>query len=160
MGLLNPQIREPGPTPGSAKHWTLASLCAAQRIAGFGPAPHTAQEDFERWSVFVPTFVDGSVVLAFFDPVPKGYESFTGWNAGAFLEALPSALSDTCSFTGGSAELFDAWPSSAWASFWAEVPTEAGLVDDFEAWVAATPPTWATGAAETFEGTWPPLKAL
>jgi len=167
MPLLNPQLRELGPTPGSAKHWTLSSVCTAQRIAAFGPAPETAQEDFERWSVLVSAFVAGSLVLAFFDPVPKGYESFAGWNAGAFLETLPPALLEACSFAGSVAELFDGWPSAARASSWAEVSSEAAPVEDFEAWTAPTSPAWAAAAfspgavpTEAFAGAWPAMTGL
>jgi hypothetical protein len=62
MGLVNPTLREEGPTPGSAAGWTLSSVTQAQRIAAFGPAPHRVAEDFERWTPFAAAFDEGDLV--------------------------------------------------------------------------------------------------
>lgn len=77
MGVLNPQLREPGAMPGEAKHWSVGSVCKAERIAAFAPAPYSPHEGFEGWWTFVGAFAAGALVLAFFDAVPKGYVLLT-----------------------------------------------------------------------------------
>ena len=170
--LLNPTLRDPGPTPGSAAHWTLTSVCAAQRLAAFAPAPSRAWEDFERWTTLATSFPEGSVVLAFFDPVPKGYEAFDGWAGGAFLDAFPDVLLDPFLFAGVATEAFDGWLTAPWASTWADVAPDVATfggapVDDFEAWSAPLSPAWANatfapgaGAAEPFEAAWTAMTTL
>lgn len=171
MGLLNPTLVDPGPTPGSSAHWTLTSSCSAQRIAAFGPPPERAVEDFERWSWLVTVFPDGALVLAFFDPVPKGYEAFDAWAGGTFLEAFPEVLLDACSFGGAAVEGFT-WLSGPWAATWGDVTPDTALfggasADDFEAWSAPVLPAWAgaafdagAAAAESFAGSWAVMKTL
>lgn len=169
MGLLNPTLHDPGPTPGSAAHWTIASLCQAERIAAFGPAPERATEDFERWTELVTTFAGGALVLAFFDPVPRGFEAFDIWADGAFLDAFPEVLLVAAAFgTDG----FEGWLAVPWAAAWSDVASQAaqfgGLPrDDFEGWSASATPTWTTAmfdaaakSAEAFEGTWPVMTTL
>ncbi|MFI5301619.1 MAG: hypothetical protein ACHREM_26315, partial [Polyangiales bacterium] len=62
--LLNPNLRDAGASPGTAANWTLTSVCAAQRIAAFGPTPARAVENFDRWSLLLTSFGDGDVVFA------------------------------------------------------------------------------------------------
>ena len=73
MAILNPSFEDAGPEPGMAEHWTLATSVAGQRIAGFGPTPHRAWEDFERWFELRLSFPPGSLALAFFDPIAEGW---------------------------------------------------------------------------------------
>ena len=59
MALLNPGFEDEGASLGLAEHWTLTSLTALQGIAGFGPSPYRAREDFERWTDLQGGFGDG-----------------------------------------------------------------------------------------------------
>jgi hypothetical protein len=172
MALVNPTLQEAGPTPGSATGWKVASLCQAQQIAGFGPAPARSAEDFERWYELRGAFGVGSLVIAFFDAASQGYEDFTGgWTASAFLEAFSEALLDTCPFGGEQAEdLETGWLTAPFATAWAEVASARGLFEgadheDFETWLAAGAAAFAsasfdgaTASAEAFEGPWSAMK--
>ena len=174
MAILNPTLREAGPTPGSAKSWTLTSLCHAQRIAAFAPAPARAAEDFERWSELVTAFPDVALVLAFFDVAPEAYEDFEeGWTASAFVSEFSEALLDTCPFGGGAVEdMATGWLTAAFAASWADVAAETGLFEGapregFESWLPTAPVAWTSGSfdagansAEAFEGTWTASKTL
>ena len=174
MAILNPTLREAGPTPGSAKNWTVTSLCHAQRIAAFTPAPARAAEDFERWSVFLTAFPDGALVLAFFDVAPEGYEDFEeGWTASAFVSEFSDALLDTCPFGGSAVEdMATGWLTAPFAATWADVAATVGLFEgapheDFESWLPAAAASWAAASfdagaksAEAFEGTWAASKTL
>jgi hypothetical protein len=172
MPLLNPTLRDPGPTPGSAAHWTITSRCAAQRLAAFGPAPSRAVEDFERWWTFAPAFGEGSLVLALFDAVPRGYEAFDRCTSGTFLDSLPEVLLERCSFGGAGVDSFEGWPSTPWLARWADVAAVAALFDGgdveaFEGWSDSPSPAWAAAAfdagaaaAEGFAGSWPVMKTL
>ena len=169
MGLLNPTLHDAGATPGSALHWSLSSTCAAERIAAFGPAPERAVEDFERWSPLVAAFELGVLVLAFFDPVPQGFEAFEVWAGGTFLDAFPEVLLQATAF---GVETLDGWLSAPWAGGWGDVVGEAALFggqprDDFESWALTPATVWTnatfdagTKSAEGFEGTWAVMKTL
>ncbi|MFI5299197.1 MAG: hypothetical protein ACHREM_13960 [Polyangiales bacterium] len=170
--LLNPNFHDPGPTPGAAAHWTIASSCSAARIAAFGPTPVTGTEDFERWWSLSIAFVDGALVLAFFDPIPRGVEAFEGWNGGAFLGGLTDAIVDVGVFDGGSAESFGGWLSGPWSTRWADVTTDVAMfggaaLDNFEAWWVLPTRTWESatfdGGVTTFDsfaGVWPAARTL
>jgi hypothetical protein len=169
MPVANPNFRDPGPTPGSAAHWTLASLCQRARIAAFGPAPEGAQEDFERWSAFASELT--AVVRAFFDGATDGYESFEAWSPGVFLVALDHALVEAVAFAGAGAEDFAAVWVGAPALAWGEVTSAvavfgADAAETFDTWQPATTAAFASaafgisGAAETFAATWPALAAI
>lgn len=174
MAILNPTLREAAPTPGSPKSWKLTSLCQAQRIAAFSPAPERAAEDFERWTELVTAFPDGALVLAFFDVAPEGYEDFEeGWTASAFVSEFSDALLDTCPFGGGAVEDMAAgWLTTPFAASWADVAADMGLFegtpnDGFESWLPSAPVSWGSASfdggatsAEGFEGTWTASKTL
>ncbi len=174
MALLNPTLRDAGPTPGSAKGWTLTSRCSAQRIAAFGPVPERAAEDFARWSELVTAFRDDGLVLAFFDVSAEGYEDFEeGWTPSAFVAEFSEALLDTCPFGGGTVEdMATGWLTSPLVESWADVVAKTGHFggapsEDFESWVPAVAATWTAAAfdagakdAESFEGTWAVMKTL
>lgn len=168
MALLNPTLRDPGPTAGSAAHWMIQSICQAERIAAFGPDPERATEDFERWSPLALTFGAGALVLAFFDPVPWGYEPFDGWAGGPFLDAFPDVLLIATTFA---VDSFSGWLLSPWLATWADVAEQPALFgsaprDDFEGWSPSSPLLWATATfdgganADTFAGVWPVMTTL
>jgi hypothetical protein len=169
MPVANPNFGDPGPTPGSAAHWTITSMCQRARIAAFGPAPEGAQEDFERWSTWAGGLT--TVVRAFFDGAIDGFEAFEAWSPGVFLVALTDSLLEACTFAGAVAEDFAmGWtepPALAWgdvASIGAAFGTAAA--EPFDTWLPTTTAAFASaafgssGAAETFEATWPALAAI
>lgn len=169
MAVANPNFRDPGPTPGSAAHWTIVSLAQRARIAAFGPAPEKAQEDFERWSTWAGELT--TVVRAFFDGAIDGFEAFEAWSPGVFLVALTDALVEVFAFAGVGAEDFAAgWvgpPALAWGDVAsASAAFGTGAAETFDTWLPATTAAFASaafsssGAAETFEATWPALVAV
>lgn len=176
MPVENPSFETAGSAPGLAEHWTLRTATARERIAGFGPAPHRAWEDFERWFSLVPTLEPGNVALALFDPLAEGYEDFEdAWDNDVYLTALPTGNVLTAPFGGGAVEdLEDGWSTVPYARAWEEVTGATGVFDgepreDFEdqwrsnqsfAWswgsVAASAARFDAGAqvAEDFENDW------
>lgn len=170
--LLNPTFQDAGAELGEAAHWVLSSLCTAQRYAAFGPGAARAVEDFERWFSFVDSFPEGGLVLAFFDPTPRGFEAFEAWAGSAFLTSLPEVLLDACSFGGAGVDPFDGWLAGPWLARWSDVtsaPAKFGAedFDSFETWTAPVAPTWvgvtfgpALDPADTFESGWPTLKTV
>lgn len=173
MGLVNPTLRDEGPTPGSAAGWTLSSFTQAQRIAAFGPAPHRAAEDFERWAPFAAAFEEGDLVMFLFDLLPEGVEDFEeAWLDGPLLLTLEEAQLAQMAFGGASAEAFDlGWPGSPFAASWADVGAlaalfGAGTEETFAGWFPSPAPAF-TGAlfagnqaAESFAGAWPVTSSL
>lgn len=169
MPLANPNFRDPGPTPGSAAHWTINSVCQRARIAAFGPPPEGAQEDFERWSPWQGEL--STVVRAFFDLAARGFESFESWSPGVFLFALSDALLEVLSFAGADAEDFAKGWAAALALAWTDVSSSpaafgAGPAEGFESWSPAVAPVFTaaafggSSAAETFETSWPALTTI
>jgi hypothetical protein len=176
MGLENPSFEAPGVLPGEALHWTLSSVTGREELAGFGPVPVRAWEDFERWHALLAALEDASVALAFFDTVAEGYEDFEeGWANAVFLRELPPAQLVTCAFGGGTLEHYESgWSNSTYLRDWALVPSSTGVfdgepVEDFEeqwrsnqayAWswagVSATVALFDAGtqAFEDFENAW------
>lgn len=131
MALLNPGFETRGDSPGMAKHWSLQTLTAAERIAGFNPIPTRAWEDFERWIGYQEQLEEVTVVLAFFDHLAEGVEDFEeGWNNDLYLFALPAGQIVIGNFDGGHAEEFEGgWLASPFAATWDEVIAETGLFD-------------------------------
>jgi hypothetical protein len=170
--LLNPTFSDPGATAGEAAHWTLRTLCQAQRIAGFGPAPERAQEDFERWFALRTNFAQGDVAMAMFDALAEGIEDFEeGWNDGPLLTELSGGLVDPGLFAGNDFDdMQSGWLTSPFVSSWHEVvaqPAEfAGEpFERFDGWFQMLPATWQTAAfdganAERFDGVWTPMQTL
>ena len=173
MGLINPTLREEGLTPGSAAGWTLSSFTQTQRLAAFGPVPHRAAEDFERWAPFAAAFGEGDLVMVLFDPMPEGVEDFEeAWLDGPLLLALGEAQLAPLAFGGAPAEAFDlGWPGSPFAASWANVGALAALFgaapeETFAGWFPSPAPAF-TGAlfagnqaAESFAGAWPAASSL
>src|SRR3989339_868812 len=154
MTLLNPSFEEEGPNPGEAAHWTMRTAAALERIAGFGPDPHRAWEDFERWSELVVSLGPGDVALAFFDQLAEGFEDFEdGWDNDLYLTELPSGHVVPTPFGGGTDEAFDAgWSNDAFATSWDVVTAVTGSFDgepceDFEEqWSSNQSYAWAWGS--------------
>lgn len=75
-----------GAAPGLAAGWTLALLSSAEEIAGFGPTPERAHEDFERAWLANETFHFSLSPLStepalYDDDPPESVEDFEeGWS--------------------------------------------------------------------------------
>ena len=131
MGLLNPSFEDAGAAPGEAAHWTLTTFCSAERLAGFGPAPARAWEDFERWFALHAAFVAGDVALAFFDPLAEGLEDFEeAWDNVYFLLELPTGQIDAAACDGDAVEPFEGgWANASYATAWEQVSGIVGVFD-------------------------------
>jgi hypothetical protein len=85
-----------GAAPGIAAGWALDFLASAEDIAGYGPAPERAQEDFERgWldnDSFVFAFAPTALEPALYDDAPESIEDFEEtWSQNeSFLRELVS----------------------------------------------------------------------
>ncbi len=139
MALLNPNFADAGELPGLAANWTLSASTALEQIAGFGAAPETAWEDFERWHTLVGDFADLPQVRAFFVSATVGYESFDGgWYNGIFVEVFSEAQLEVAVLGGTNVESFDGtWSNASWLSQWTDVGSAAASFDgepleDFE----------------------------
>ena len=178
MPLLNPRFEEAGAEPGTAARWTLVTFVAAERIAGFGPAPVRAWEDFERWSERLLAFGANDLAFGFFDPHPEGFEDFEeAWDNDHYLDEWPSGQAVACPFDGEAVERFEhGWGNDGFVRDWTARAAVAGLFDGkpregFEdawlanemfitAWAGVTAASAAfsaggAGAPETFEAGWP-----
>ena len=138
MALLNPGFEDEGASIGLAEHWTLTTLTALQGIAGFGPSPHRAQEDFDRWTDLQDGFGDGDLAIGLFDVLAESLEDFSdGWGTDVYLNELPDAVI-TAPFGGGAVEDCEAgWSNDAYAWVWGSVAALTGQFDgeaheDFE----------------------------
>lgn len=180
MALLNPRFEDAGAAPGDAAKWTLNTAVAGERLAGFGPDPARAVEDFERWvDLKLALGGDGSgdVVIAFFGPLQTGVEAFEhGWGNDPFLLHFPEGVSVACVFEQGAVETFEsAWDNTPLLTAWDDSLAELGLfeghsVEAFEQqWssnedsvlafdlLPTAPANFDLGlqSAELFEGAWP-----
>ena len=177
MALLNPSFEDEGDAPGKAEHWALHAVTARQRIAGFGPEPHQAWEDFERW--FEPSFAfgPGELALCVFGPHGHGYEAFeVGWSNDPYLTELPVGQMVTASFGPDDVEdMEEGWSNVPYETDWEDVSSLPALFDsepreDFEeGWRSNETYAWAwaditsehaafdggTTTAEDFENDWP-----
>jgi hypothetical protein len=139
MALKNPSFEEAGRYPGEAAHWVLVAVCTAQEIAGFGPDPMRACEDFERWSSLRGSFDEIEVVRCFFDALRDGFEAFEiGWGNSAFLRDLLDGPVARCLFSSRPQETFElgwvATPAFNWSTLPCVVaPFSAGDRESFEA---------------------------
>jgi hypothetical protein len=176
MPLLNSGFEDAGPNPGDAAEWTLVTFVATERIAGFGPVPYRAWEDFERWSELKIAFGAGDLAIAFFDPLAEGFEDFEdAWDNDHYLTELPGGQVAVCPFGGSAVEdLESGWDNDAYVTSWAAVTALTGVFDgepreDFEdqwrsnesfafTWAAVTSATamFDAGAQsrEDFENGW------
>ncbi len=172
--LLNPAFHDPGALPGEAAHWALRTLCQAQRIAGFGPVPETAAEDFERWAEFDDAFEPGALSMAMFDPLAEGLEDFEeAWNLGPFLTELTGGNEDPAVFSGSDFEDMDAgWLAAPFVSAWSDVTAAVGMfgaqpLERFEEWYPYPVATWSAAgfdglpkSFDDFAGTWPAMHTI
>jgi hypothetical protein len=152
MALLNSSFEQGGPRPGQANHWSLRTFVAKERIAGFGPDPLQAWEDFERWYPLQTEFETGDPVRAFFGFPAQGLEDFEqGWSNAHYQWEFPLGQSEACLFGGTACEDFNSgWDNDGFAGFWEAFPSATGLfdgepVEDFEE-------LWANNQA--FAWTW------
>ncbi len=164
MAILNPSFEDGGTNPGEAAHWTLVTVVAGERIAGFAPDPYRAWEDFERWSELLLVFEDGDLAFALFDPLAEGYEDFEdAWGNDLYMTELPSGQVVLCPFGGGAGEAFEAgWSNDGFATSWDVVTAVTGSFDgepreDFEEqWSSNQSYAWAwagvTSTSAMFDG--------
>lgn len=131
MAVLNPNFEDKGSNPGEAAHWTLLSFTALERIAGFGPSPHKAWEDFERWTKYLPDFDSVGIAIAFFDPLAEGFEDFEdAWNNEFYITELPAGHVMAAPFGGGEVEdMESAWRNNIYLTDWSGVPFSTGRFD-------------------------------
>ena len=172
MAVLNPTFAEAGNNPGEAAHWRIVSFAKLERIAGFGPMPYGAIEDFERWFAFSDDFSDVTSALAFFDQQSNGFEDFeTGWQNNAYLTELPTghlAILPLEDFNAG-------WETDDYETAWAEITAFTALFDGMpneafeQGWRENLHYLWTwegalsescifdstTNTTETFSGEWP-----
>jgi len=178
MAVLNPRFEDPGLAPGEAATWTLSTLVAAERFAGFGLDPVRAVEAFERWFDLQLAFAPagGDVVLAFFAPQQTGFEAFErGWANDVFLLQFPAGNAVACGFGQGPVEDIETgWNNTPWLTTWSDVGETVGLFNNlpFDAFeqhwggnedfvrafdlLDAVPARFDAGVltAELFEGVW------
>ena len=182
MAISNPSFEDAGAAPGQAEHWTMRTAAALERIAGFGPDPHRAWEDFERWFDLVLSLGPGDVALAFFDPLAEGFEDFEeAWANDLYMTELPTGLVVTAPFGGGAVEdLEEGWDNVPYARAWEEVAGVTGVFDsepreDFEdQWRSNQSYAWSWGSVtsatamfdaggqnrEDFENGWSPASTI
>lgn len=172
--LLNPNFQDPGQLPGDAAHWTVRTRCQGQRIAGFGPVPESAGEDFERWSAFQEAFGPGAISMAMFDPLAEGVEDFEeAWNLGPFLTKLSGGNQQPAVFAGSSAEDMEVgWLAAAFMTAWSETAAALGVfgadpMESFEAWQPYPAASWSPArfdglpnSFDDFAGSWPAMNTL
>jgi hypothetical protein len=129
MPLQNPGFEDAGARPGEAAFWTLFTVVANERIAGFGPEPHRAWEDFERWFERQVAFDDGDLVPATFGPIANRSEDFeAAWSNVPYLTELPTGQLVTFRFGGGNCEAFDmGWSNEVFAFTWDAVDAMTGI---------------------------------
>lgn len=178
MGIANSTFAEAGALPGSAKGWTVVSVCQAERWAAFGASPPTAYEDFEGWAARRVHFEGDELALGFFGPQGIGHESFArGWSNDLYQHDLAPALAATALFDGEADERFD-WAGRLLAT-WSSVGAIGALFNSggeggewFElgwsnnafrfSWlfVTSSPATFSGAPVETFQGAWPHAATL
>jgi hypothetical protein len=182
MAILNPRFQDAGAALGAAANWTLQTVVAGQRAAGFGPDPVRAVEAFERWCAFAPAFDPAACVLAFFTPAYHGVEDFRGgWANDTFQVELSGGDAEACPFSGGLQESFEIeWNNAPPITDWSGVAAQPGLFEGAEletfevSWSSneSAVTTWKllasaqaafsgiASGAETFETTWPKATTL
>jgi len=131
MAIENASFEDAGAWPGEAAHWTLVAVCTAEEIAAFGADPLIAWEGFERWSLLMRLFGEGSLIVALFDAVPEAREDFEeGWDSAVYLTEWHDGFSEAASFGDGTIEDGEAgWANESYARTWDDVAAEAALFD-------------------------------
>ncbi|MBN2527608.1 MAG: hypothetical protein JXR76_14540 [Deltaproteobacteria bacterium] len=131
MPVQNPGFETAGDEPGQAAHWTILSFASLERFAGFGPKPHQAFEDFDRWTEFLDELGQSNIAIAFFDPLAEGFEDFEdAWQNDFYLYELPTGHVITAPFSGGAVEDMERnWANDTWLNNWDEVTSVIGFFD-------------------------------
>lgn len=139
MAVLNPSFEDPGALPGEAEHWTLTTTTSLEKVAGFGPVPHRAWEDFERWFELLYDFDGLTMAIATFDLADERHEDFEeNWDNDIYLFELPTGDMETALFDGEEVEdLESGWANVPYATTWDGVAAVMGQFDgesreDFE----------------------------
>jgi len=132
MPLLNASFEDPGNFSGEAASWTLRAVTSLEAIAGFGPAPERAQEDFERWVPALASLADVSVALAFFDGLVRGNEDFErGWQNDIYASEFSEAVFVAFLFGSSAIEGFGVgWLNTPFATNFDQVTATVGAFDD------------------------------
>jgi hypothetical protein len=133
MSFLNPRFSIPGDNPGEASNWTLTTYTSAERIAGFGPEPHTAWEDFERWFEFWSNLDQVEIALAFFDPRREAVEDFEeAWDNDFYYFELPLSHIIWAIFDGREVDDFETgWENGDFAWSWEDVTSHTAIFDGY-----------------------------
>ena len=165
-----------GTAPGLAAGWALDFLASAEEIAGYGPVPERAQEDFERgWldnESFVFAFASSALEPALYDDAPESVEDFEeGWSQNeSFLRELvsiaaaeygpgPKLVEDFDELWDGNESFIFAFTPSDLAAAPTE-PFEAGWRSNDSFLFAFSASGLALGITETFESGWTPMTTL
>ena len=176
MALLNPRFLLPGEHPGEAEHWTLVTHTTIERIAGFGPEPHSSVEDFERWFALRRCLEDVQIAIALFDPLPEAVEDFEdAWLNDFYYFELPTGRIIWCSFGDQPVDDMETgWQNDLFAWDWEDVSSVNAIFngepfENFETnwrgnedylWVWEEVPSIVArfdegiNTAEDFEGDW------
>jgi hypothetical protein len=131
MAFLNPRFSIPGEHPGEAAEWTFVTHTSAQRIAGFGPEPYTAWEDFERWHDLWRNLEQVRIALALFDPNREAIEDFEeSWDNDFYYFDLPLSHIIWAVFDGLDVEEFETgWGNDAFSWDWDSVISFTAIFD-------------------------------
>lgn len=163
--ILNPRFQDAGASPGQANHWTIRSFTSRRSIAGFGPAPETAWDGFERWFARLESRPAISFTRFYFEGMSS--EDFeNAWNNSVYLrDLLPamkarSTMSDfnvlSAVFNWSELDVADEKVSETFESGWRSNESSARSWDD----VPSSPARFNGGSStvESFEdGSWPLL---
>lgn len=168
MTVQNPSFEYAGARPGEAEHWTLVAVASLEEIAGFGPGPvgaaELAWEGFEDWFDRVTSLEDLTVVRAFFDVAPEGFEDFNeNWENDLYFLDLPPAQQVAASFGPNDVEDCEGgWANDNYATRWVDVTSAAAAFggeprEDFEAqWSGNHAFGWTWGAITSVAGRFDP----
>ena len=131
MNFLNPRFSIPGENPGEAENWTLVTHTSSELIAGFGPEPHTAWEDFERWFELWLNLEQVDIALAFFDPNSEAIEDFEeAWGNDFYYFELPLSQIIWALFYGLEVESFETgWGNDTFDWNWGSVISRIAIFD-------------------------------
>ncbi len=154
MALLNPAFQDPGAAPGLAANWTLRTRCSVQSIAGFGPPPVRAAEDFERWFARRFGFGDGDLILGMFGPFADGIED---WEERPFLGDWADAVAETWAL--GAEDWTGFVPIDSWGSVTSQTAVfSRQAAEAFTDWIPAEVAHWTQPFTENFSDKWPPMR--
>lgn len=158
MAVQNPSFENAGARPGEAEHWILVAVASVERIAGFGPGPvgvaELAWEGFEDWFARAAALEDLTVVRAFFDLAPEGFEDFNeNRENDLYLLDLQPAQQAAASFGPVETEDYEgSWANDGYAWSWDDLTSVVGVFDgepleDFEEqWSGNHAFAWTWGA--------------